>query len=720
MPMRIPQIRKLVGGIGVFVALAIAVAVPVGTFAVGYAAASDVLTFKARLSASQVAQFIYTNQRLWQYQHVRLAGLLELPSRHGESVRERIVDPAGNVILQEAGILASPLQRVRVPIVVRGETVAWLEAEASLRPLAVSTGFMTAISSILGLIAWLTVRLLPLRVLEATLLTLARQSARFQAALDNMTQGLCLFDAQRRLVVHNRRFAEMFGTPKPETAASGELTSRMLRDLGMGGTFAPADANGLQSHDEAVHKLPDGRVIQESRRAIPGEGWVATYEDVSERRRSQDQLSHMARHDALTDLPNRVLFREHMERVLPRVRRGDHVAVLYLDLDGFKAVNDMHGHPAGDELLRRVAAILRENTRETDLVARLGGDEFAIIQVGAAQPSEQVALADRLLAAIRVPFEIVGQRVEIGVSIGIALADATSSSVDRLLRNADIALYRAKAGGRGKWCFFEPEMDEELQHRYRLDTDLRCALTEGQFEVYYQPLIEARTQLLAGFEALIRWHHPNRGMVLPAEFIPLSEENGLIRAIGGWVLATACADAVRWPEHIKLAVNLSPVQFANGNLVQEVTQALDRSGLAASRLELEITESVLLQDNNATLGILHQLHNLGVRISMDDFGTGYSSLSYLRRFPFDKIKIDQSFVRDLARENGSIEIVRAVVGLGRALGMSVLAEGVETAEQLGLLQAEGCDELQGYLFSKPRPVRDVPAIIARHSVAGDS
>jgi diguanylate cyclase (GGDEF)-like protein len=379
----------------------------------------------------------------------------------------------------------------------------------------------------------------------------------------------------------------------------------------------------------------------------------------------------MAHHDALTGLPNRVMFREHLERTLPRVKRGDSLALLSLDLDGFKAVNDTLGHPAGDDLLRQVASVLRRTVRETDLVARLGGDEFAIIQVGAEGPEELVVLAERLVEALRAPFEVLGRRAEIGTSIGIAPASADTMSADELLRSADVALYRAKATGRGRWCFFEPGMDDEIHARRTLEMDLRQAVREGQLELHYQPLMEARSRSLSGFEALLRWTHPQRGVVSPAVFIPLAEETGLIREIGAWVLHRACAMAATWPAHIRIAVNLSPVQLLGGRLVEEVVEALRVSGLAAARLELEITESVLLQDSDQTLKILHQLHALGTHISMDDFGTGYSSLSYLRRFPFDKIKIDQSFI----------------------------------------LEFEGCNELQGYLFSRPVPGSQVAGLI---------
>ena len=428
-----------------------------------------------------------------------------------------------------------------------------------------------------------------------------------------------------------------------------------------------------------------------------------------------DYTESVARHDSLTGLSNRFKFREHMEQALLGVRRGGSVAVLYLDLDGFKGVNDTFGHPVGDELLCAVADRLRGCTRETDLVARLGGDEFAIVQVGARQPEDATTLSDRLVRMLQQPFDVGGHRAVIGASVGIAVADAAVTA-DGLLRNADIALYRAKTAGRGTGRVVEPEMDAEMQARRTLEADLRRAVAEEQFELFYQPLVSASTERLTGFEALLRWQHPERGVVSPSEFIPLAEEIGLIRTMGAWVLERACIDAAGWPAHIKVAINLSPVQFLKGDLVQDVEHALVRSGLAASRLELEITESVLLQDSDATLAVLLQLRDLGVRISMDDFGTGYSSLSYLLQFPFDKIKIDQSFVRNSGARKGSVEIIRAVVGLGQALSMNVLAEGVETPEQLRMLQTEGCDELQGYLFSKPKPLQDVAEIIAAFSL----
>ncbi|MGY2052054.1 bifunctional diguanylate cyclase/phosphodiesterase [Methylobacterium sp. JK268] len=539
--------------------------------------------------------------------------------------------------------------------------------------------------------------------------------ARFGTALDSMTQGLCLFDRDDRLVLTNARFAAMHGVPpalrQPGTPLA-DLLAHLARDGSETARRLLPRPGGPDAPAAFTCDLADGRALGVVCAAIPGGGFVCTHEDVTERHRSEARIAHMARHDSLTGLPNRIPLREWMEEALARHGAGEVGAVLCLDLDGFKIVNDTLGHPAGDAILRRVAGRLAEVVGAGDRVARLGGDEFAIVQAGAAQPAGAAALAARIVEALRRPFTLQGQQVAIGTSLGIATTGHAAPHPDALLRSADVALYQAKAAGRGTWRFFDPAMDAEIQRRHRLAADLRRALDEGQFELHYQPLVEAKGSALRGFEALLRWRHPDQGLVSPAEFIPIAEEIGLIRPLGAWVLARACADAASWPAPVKVAVNLSPVQFSGGTLVEDVRAALLASGLDRGRLELEITESVLLQDNEATLAVLHALRALGARIAMDDFGTGYSSLSYLRSFPFDKIKIDQSFVRSLAAEAGSVAIVRAVIGLGRALGMSVLAEGVETPEQLAILRQEGCDEVQGYLFSRPRPGSEIAGLFA--------
>jgi diguanylate cyclase (GGDEF)-like protein len=381
--------------------------------------------------------------------------------------------------------------------------------------------------------------------------------------------------------------------------------------------------------------------------------------------------------------------------------------LLCIDLDLFKEVNDTLGHPIGDKLLKLVAERLRECARETDVVARLGGDEFAVVAVAAEQPRGAIVLAQRIIAALSSPFDLDGHQVVIGASIGIALAPGDSEQGEGLLKAADLALYRAKADGRGLYRLFEPEMDAKMQARRTLELDLRKALITNEFELFYQPVVNLALNEVCAFEALLRWNHPTRGMISPAEFIPLAEETGTIVPLGEWVLRQACAEAVGWPDDLKVAVNISPAQFKSRGLALAVTSALAASGLRPSRLELEITESVLLQDSESVMETLHALKDLGVQISMDDFGTGYSSLSYLRSFPFDKIKIDQSFVRDMSGDNDSVAIVRAVAGLGRNLGMSTTAEGVETDQQLEHLRDEGCSEVQGYLFSRPLPASEL-------------
>ena len=446
---------------------------------------------------------------------------------------------------------------------------------------------------------------------------------------------------------------------------------------------------------------------------MSGGGWVATLEDISEWREAQAKISHMARHDALTDLPNRTLFREQLEHALHRVSRNEQVGIFCIDLDHFKDVNDSLGHPIGDDLLKEVARRLSECVREGDTVSRLGGDEFAVVQIGSElQVSEASALAGRLIEVVSAPYIIQGHQVVVGASIGISVAPNDGSDPDQLLKNADMALYRAKADGRGTYRFFETGMDARAQARRLLEIDLRAALLRGEFEVHYQPIHDLAADQIICFEALLRWNHPLRGSIPPMNFIPLAEETGLIIPIGEWVLRKACTDAAGWSQDVRVAVNLSPAQFKNRNLVPSVMAALSASRLPANRLELEITESVLLQDNETTLATLHKLRDFGIRISMDDFGTGYSSLSYLRSFPFDKIKIDRSFIHDLATRGDAMAIVRAVTSLGKSLGISTTAEGVETSEQLALLRSEGCNEVQGYLFSQPRPAEEVEKMLS--------
>jgi diguanylate cyclase (GGDEF)-like protein len=541
------------------------------------------------------------------------------------------------------------------------------------------------------------------------------QNYRFQLLINGMAQGLCMFNRDRRLIVCNDPYLRMYGLSRDAIKpgmTNSELVQRIAAATGSDVDMLTSQRSAIIKKGKATaftRELGDGRVIAIRHMPMEDGGWVATHEDITEQRRSEAQIAHMAHHEALTGLPNRVRFREEMDRALTGVRKGEKLAVLCLDLDHFKAVNDTLGHPIGDTLLKAVAGRLSECLRDTDTIARLGGDEFAIIQVDVDQPNQSIAAAERIIERLTEPFDLDGHHVVIGTSVGIAVAPSDGRDPDQLLKSADMALYRAKMDGRGTFRFFESEMDAKMQARRELELDLRRALANGEFELFYQPLVNVQANRVTGFEALLRWNHPTRGRVPPADFIPLAEEIGQITKIGAWVLKQACTDAVPWPPEVKVAVNLSPVQFRSRTLVLDVIAALGASGLPGNRLELEVTETIMLQDTDATLTILHQLRELGVSISMDDFGTGYSSLSYLRKFPFDKIKIDQSFVRDL---DNSLPIIRAVTGLSAGLGMSTTAEGVETEAQLHKLRLEGCTEVQGYLFSQPRPASEVAGLLA--------
>lgn len=559
------------------------------------------------------------------------------------------------------------------------------------------------------------------RLIASSQAELQTQYERLNAAIDNMPQGLCMYDADQNLIISNRFYAEIYGID-PALLVPGTPLRTVLQERAKR-TPAILDAEdwvetrlaAVRARESwyVVTDLPDGRSIAVTHRPMPDGGSIATHEDITERRRAEERIAYLAHHDALTDLPNRVRFREDLDAALGRVDHGDELAIFCLDLDHFKAVNDTLGHPIGDALLQAVAKRIRRTIGRGDCIARLGGDEFAIVQVPTGEPRGCIPLAERLIETISRPYEIHGHQVVIGASIGIAMAPSDGDDSDSLLKHADMALYRAKEDGRSTYRFFEPEMDVRMQARRALELDLRKALALNEFELFYQPVVSLQTGRVSAFEALLRWRHPLRGLVMPGEFVPLAEEIGLIGPIGAWVLKTACKEAMNWPKSIRIAVNLSPVQFKGGTIALDVVAALGASGLRAERLELEITEAVLLQDTEVTLSTLNQLKDLGVRISMDDFGTGYSSLGYLQKFPFDKIKIDKSFVRDLFNTQEAIAIVRAVTSLSNSLGVSTTAEGVESESQLEQLRNEGCTEVQGYLFSQPKPAHEIDLLLER-------
>ncbi len=540
---------------------------------------------------------------------------------------------------------------------------------------------------------------------------LASAHAQIDAALNNMSQGLCMFDKDGLLLVHNERYLSIYGLPS-DAVRPGTSFVDLLRYQQQAGNFSDDplafsdDLRARLARGEAIdttHALANGRIIEIANEPMADGGWVATYDDITERQRSEARIARMARYDSLTDLANRMLFREKADAALESYRKtGIGYSIFIFDLDLFKSVNDSLGHPVGDALLKAVATRLQDLAGEADTVGRLGGDEFAILRIAAGeQRADAEHLARRLLAVIGAPYEIDGHNIVIGTSVGIAMAPHHGSGNEMLLKNADLALYRAKSNGRNSYRFFEAEMDREVQLRRTLEVDLNCAVANGEFEAHYQPLVNAEDGRICAVEALIRWHHPRHGMVGPNRFIPVAEESGLITAIDRWMLHRACRDATAWPADVRVAVNISPIEFRSGDLVEMIKEALEQSGLPATRLDLEITESVLLQKSERNLSILHRIKRLGVSIVLDDFGTGYSSLGYLRLFPFDKIKVDQSFVREMPYRTDCAAIVCAIANLGRELGIVTVAEGVETAEQLDLVRAAGCRQAQGFLFSRP-------------------
>ncbi|RYE70163.1 MAG: EAL domain-containing protein [Rhizobiaceae bacterium] len=553
---------------------------------------------------------------------------------------------------------------------------------------------------------------------ERLTLALERQVEITEAAIAHMPQGLSMYDSENRLVICNRQYGELHGIPE-EMLIPGTSLEAICEYMASKGQISEVpDLSAAEGEYEAdwinQHelRLPDGRVVEFRRRTLPGGGWVATHEDVTEARQASEQIAYLAAHDTLTGLPNRMTFAKELRRL---AESGKPFALHTIDLDRFKEVNDTLGHPVGDHILKDTASRLQALMGSHDMVTRLGGDEFAVLQCDLFSDTASELLAATIVERLSEPFNFGGHTVSIGASVGICRAPEHGSDGDDLLMKSDLALYCAKEESRGTYRLFETGMDSRLCERRQLEVDLREAIGAGQFEVYYQPLVDMTKNKISSFEALVRWHHPTRGLILPTDFIATAEDSGLIIPIGEWVLRQACRDAAAWPDDIKVAVNLSPAQFKRGDLIAMTMSALSAAGLKPDRLELEITESVLLHDESWVHSVLNKLAALGVSIAMDDFGTGYSSLSYLRSFPFDKIKIDRTFVSDLVGATDSLSIVQATIQLSKKLGMQVTAEGVETAEQLHILAAEGCTQVQGYHISKPIPMTEISALLAKYA-----
>ncbi len=571
----------------------------------------------------------------------------------------------------------------------------------------------------------------------STIADLRQQIALRDLAINRICLGVSVFDGEQRLQLFNHRYAEMYDIDPGQLWVG--MTMREVVSLryaaGTGSQMLPEEYAAWRERIVVAGNgtttevtLHNGRKYSVHHEPTVGGGWVTTHEDITERRRTEARVRHMAHHDSLTDLPNRHAFAERLDVALARLRGEsrveDHrpaiadktelVAVMFIDLDNFKDVNDTLGHVAGDSLLQLVAARIVACLRAEDILARLGGDEFAVLLESPLNAKTATGIAQRVIDAVSTPFAVDGHEVLVGASVGIALCIAGDPEAQptAVLRQADMALYRAKAEGRGTFSLFRTGMSAELERRKGLERDLRRAVAEGGLEVHFQPIVTLERQRIVGAEALVRWRHHEHGMVPPGEFIPLAEQTGLINDLGAWVLRTACAHAVKW-DGLRLAVNLSPEQVRQVGLTEMVAATLAETGLPPTRLEVEITEGVLLHDTSATLGALARLRKLGVGVSLDDFGTGYSSLSYLRRFPFSKLKIDRSFVNDMVGDAGAAAIVQAVATLGHSLSMRVVAEGIETEEQLDLLRAVGCDEVQGYLLGRPSPAEVFEAMLAR-------
>ena len=589
----------------------------------------------------------------------------------------------------------------------------WHEATSTLITVAIASALIIAV-----LLIVVIRKLSEQHRISQERLTLEKQ--RLDRAINNMRQGLLLFDSSERLVVCNRRYIEMYGLStevvKPGSSFSEIIAHRKATGSIIGDVDEYASRVLCDRHvgNSMIVDAADGRSIQIINEPLVDGGWVATHEDITERRRIEERITHLAHYDALTDLPNRAKFQEHLRQELASIADGEQLAVHYIDIDEFKGVNDTLGHLVGDELLKSIATSLSQCVGEDDLVARLGGDEFAIVQGKVTSVDRVIDLVARVFDAIREPFNCMGHRLTTNASVGIAMAPQDGTTPEQILKSADLAMYAAKSVGRRTYRFFEPEMDAKVRQQRQIEIDLRQAIVHGGLEIYYQPCLNLKDNTITGCEALVRWRHPERGLIWPAEFIPIAEDTGLIDEVGELVLTTACREAASWPGDIRLAVNVSPVQFKSGTLALKIMAALAASNLPASRLELEITETVLIRDDDVALDILHQLRAIGVRIALDDFGTGYSSLSYLQRFPFDRIKIDRSFVNDIASSDGSLSIVQAVVNIATARHMTTTAEGVESKEQRHLLHALGCTEMQGHLFSAAKSADRIKDLFAQH------
>jgi diguanylate cyclase (GGDEF)-like protein len=543
------------------------------------------------------------------------------------------------------------------------------------------------------------------------------KNSRFSTAMDNIKLGICMFDEYGQLAISNQRLKLLLSQTDDDLVGLSfdefsSLLKQKLGDFATGQTRMESYLSlGKSKQKSSINLIfQSGVVLHVAHNPVAEGGFVQTFEDVTDRRRAEAKASHLASHDVLTNLPNRRLLKQHIYVALNDSQSD--CAVLCLDLDRFKSVNDTLGHSGGDALLVEVSRRLCECVREGDTVGRLGGDEFVVLLTNVLDRSDVAILAQRVVGELAKPFDVLGHSVLVGASVGVAMAPLDGDDPDRLIKRADMALFEAKRNGRGQYCFFEAALETKARERQQLEIDLRVAVAKEQFELHYQPVFTAKQRKLIGFEALIRWNHPVRGRVSPLDFIPVAEELGLITELGDWIINEACRTAATWPDDVKVAVNVSARQFVNHDLCAVVMQALIKNDLAPSKLEIEITESALMESSTDIASVLQRLREQGLGIAMDDFGTGYSSLAYLRRFHFTKVKIDRSFINGLETETQSIAIVRAILALCKSLNIVVTAEGVETEAQADMLQVASCDYLQGFLLGKPARAEEVRALFA--------
>mgnify|MGYP001796280839 CR=1 FL=1 len=538
-----------------------------------------------------------------------------------------------------------------------------------------------------------------------------------KAAISHMAQGLVVYNANSELVFHNAAYRAIYKLRKEDLYHSmpiGKVIERQALSLGLAAEGvaefnSPYSQNTTRSWS-AIRRLPDGRSVQMSRRSMRAGYFVVTHEDITDRVKMENEIRYAANHDNLTGLANRKAFLDNLEVGLKRARRGESIALLAIDLDGFKAINDTHGHAIGDKVLKLVADRIRATARDTDVASRFGGDEFSIIQLPAQDVSDAERLSARIVDALAAPFSVDGQTLIVGASVGVALADEGTKDIESLMQNADLALYRAKTDGKGCYRFFDDKLNQIMRRRRIVEARMRSAVENEQFALYYQPIVNVESRRVESVEALLRWND-NGNWISPGEFIPIAEQTGMIIPLGDWVIQEACRQAAQWPKHVNVSVNVSPLQFRTNRLVGVLQDALASTGLEPSRLKIEITESLLIDETADVVATLHAIDDLGVRFALDDFGTGYSSLRYLTSFPFNRLKVDRSFVSDLPKSSQHLAIVRAAAALGRDLGIETVVEGVESPHQLAAVRAAGCKHIQGFYFARPTPPEALAAAI---------